>query len=118
MKSTADTPITSLADFADIDVEAVAAAIEADAGEPVPGIREALGQLKRGEFGRITTPAQLLIREARRTAGLSQDEFARRIETPVATLRGWEQGRFAPPGIASALARLITKHPGLVEELA
>jgi|GEM_PF-195681 len=111
-------PVTSLADFADIDVEAIAAAIEIDVGEPVPGIREALGEAKRGEFARITTPAQLLIREARKTAGLSQGEFARRIETPVATLRGWEQGRFVPPGVASALARLIAKHPDLAEELA
>jgi putative transcriptional regulator len=117
MKKLPESPITSLEDFSDIDVEAIAAAIEADAGEPVPGIREALGEAKRGEFARVTTPEQLIIREARKTAGLSQGEFARRIDTPVATLRGWEQGRFSPPGVASALARLIAKHPDLVEEL-
>jgi putative transcriptional regulator len=113
-----ETPITSLDDFADIDVEALAAAFEADAGEPLPGLRESLAEAKRGEFARTTTPAQMLIREARKTTGLSQGEFARRIDTPVATLRGWEQGRFSPPGIAQALARLITKHPDLTEELA
>ncbi|MDR1708761.1 MAG: helix-turn-helix domain-containing protein, partial [Candidatus Accumulibacter sp.] len=81
-----------------MDVEAVARAIEADAGEPVPGIREALADAKAGRFARVTTPAQMLLREARRKTGLSQREFARAIDTPAATLRDWEQGRFAPPG--------------------
>jgi putative transcriptional regulator len=111
-------PIACLEDFADIDVQALARAFEADAGESLPGLREALGQAKRGEAGRVTTPEQMLIREARKAAGMSQDEFARCIETPVATLRGWEQGRFAPPGTATALARLIAKHPQWVGELA
>jgi len=116
-KQSGEKDITSLADFANIDVEAIALAIEADAGEPVPGIREALGEAKRGEFGRVTTPEQLLLRQARKMAGLSQAEFARRIGTPVATMRGWEQGRFSPPGTATALAKLITRHPELAEEL-
>jgi putative transcriptional regulator len=110
-------PIATLEEFDGIDVEAVAAAFEADAGEALPGLREALGEAKRGEFARITTPEQMLLREARKLTGLSQGEFARRIDTPVATLRGWEQGRFSPPGIATVLARLITKHPDLVEDL-
>lgn len=58
-KNVHDKPIASLADFADIDVEAIAQAIETDAGEPVPGIREALEHAKRGEFGRVTTPEEL-----------------------------------------------------------
>jgi putative transcriptional regulator len=109
--------ISSLKDFANIDPDAVAAAFEADAGESLPGLREALDEARRGEFARVTTPAQMLLREARKMTGLSQSEFARRIDTPVATLRGWEQGRFSPPGIATALARLIAKHPDLADEL-
>jgi putative transcriptional regulator len=111
-------PITCLEDFAGIDVQALAQAFEADAGEPLPGLREALGEAQRGEFARVTTPAQMLIREARKLTGLSQNEFARRIDTPVATLRGWEQGRFTPPGTATALARLIARHPQWADELA
>jgi putative transcriptional regulator len=111
-------PFTSLADFANMDVEATALAIEADEGEAIPGLREALNEAKRGEFARITTPAQILLREARKTTGLSQKEFARRIETSVSTLRAWEQGRFPPPGAATALARLITRYPNLADELA
>ncbi|MDR3220512.1 MAG: helix-turn-helix domain-containing protein [Candidatus Accumulibacter sp.] len=110
-------PIASLEDFADIDVDAVATAFERDAGEPLSGLREALGEARRGEFARVTTPEQMLLREARKITGLSQREFARRIATPVTTLRGWEQGRFSPPGIATALARLIAKHPDLANDL-
>jgi putative transcriptional regulator len=116
-KQSQEKPFASLSEFAELDVEATARAIEADEGEPVPGIREALGQLKRGEFGRVTTPEQMLLREARKRTGLSQREFARRIATPVATLHGWEQGRFSPPGAVGVLARLITRHPELAEEL-
>ena len=43
--------------------------------------------------------------------------FAERIEAPVATLRDWEQGRFAPPGGVLCLLRLIIKHPELSQEL-
>jgi putative transcriptional regulator len=111
-------PFASLADLASMDVEATALAIEADEGEAIPGLREALEEVKRGENALVTTPEQLLLREARRITKLSQDEFARRIDTPVATLRGWEQGRFSPPGIATALARLIARHPDLADELA
>ena len=107
-----------LSDLKNIDVEATARAIEADEGESIPGLREALEHTKRGEIARVTTPAQLILREARRRAGLSQGEFAQRIDTPVATLRDWEQGRFSPPGAVGVLAQLITKHPELVEELA
>jgi putative transcriptional regulator len=111
-------PFTSLADLAHLDVEATARAIEADAGEPLPGLREALSEVKQGKNARVTSPEQLILREARRMTGLSQDEFARRIGTPVSTMRGWEQGRFQPPGAATALARLIVKRPFLAEELA
>ncbi|MDR2188610.1 MAG: helix-turn-helix domain-containing protein [Azonexus sp.] len=111
-------PIIDLSEFADLDVEAVAAACEADEGCPIPGLRESLGQLKRGEIGRVTTPEQILLREARKATGLSQSEFAQRIGTPLSTLRGWEQGRFSPPGAVKALVTLIARHPQWADELA
>jgi len=49
---------------------------------------------------------------------LSQQAFAERIATPVATLRDWEQGRFAPPGGVLCLLRLIVRHPELLDEMA
>lgn len=99
------------------DIEAVARAIEADAGEALPDIRTALAEVKAGNVGRITTPEQILLRQARAKAGLTQLEFAKRIDTPAATLRDWEQGRFAPPGGVVCLLRLIIKHPELSREL-
>lgn len=99
-----------------IDVEKVAKAIEADAGEALPDLRQALAEAKAG-VGRVTTPEQVIVRQAREKSGLTQAAFAERIETPVATLRDWEQGRFAPPGGVLCLLRLIIKHPELSEEL-
>lgn len=100
-----------------IDIEAVARAIEADAGEVLPDLRQALKEAKEG-VGRVTTPEQILVRQARQKTGLTQADFAERIGTPVATLRDWEQGRFSPPGAAMKLLQLIVKHPELSAELA
>ena len=99
------------------DIQTVARAIEADAGEALPDIRTALAEGKAGNIGRIITPEQLLLRRARAKTGLTQLEFAKRIDTPAATLRDWEQGRFAPPGGVVCLLRLIIKHPELSQEL-
>jgi len=99
-----------------LDIEQVAKAIEADAGETLPDLRQALAEA-RERTGRVTTPAQLLLRQAREKSGLSQQAFAERIATPVATLRDWEQGRFAPPGGVLCLLRLIVRHPDLLQEL-
>lgn len=99
-----------------MDVEKIAMAIEADAGEALPDLRQALAEAKAGE-GRVTTLAQLLVRQARQRSGLTQAAFAERIGTPVATLRDWEQGRFAPPGGVLCLLRLISAHPELTREL-
>jgi putative transcriptional regulator len=100
-----------------IDIEAVARAIEADAGEVLPDLRQALTEAKEG-VGRVNTPEQILVRQARQKSGLTQADFAERIGTPVATLRDWEQGRFSPPGAALKLLQLIVAHPELSAELA
>ena len=100
-----------------LDIEKAARAIELDAGVPLPDLRQALEEAKAG-IGRVTTPEQILVRQARSRAGLSQQAFAERIATPVATLRDWEQGRFTPPGGVLCLLRLISLHPELTQELA
>lgn len=101
----------------DIDIEKVAKAIEDDAGQEIPDLRQALMEAKAG-VGRVTTPGQMLVRQARERSGLTQALFAERIATPVATLRDWEQGRFVPPGGVLCLMRLIARHPELSQELA
>jgi len=100
-----------------VNIEKIAKAIEADAGEPLPNLRQALSEAK-ARVGRVTTPEQMLVRQAREAAGMTQSVFAERISTPVATLRDWEQGRFAPSGAVLCLLRLIAKHPELTSELA
>lgn len=99
-----------------MDLEKIAQAIEADAGMPLDGIRQALVEMQAGA-GRVTTAEQNLVRSARAKTGLSQQAFAERIQTPVATLRDWEQGRFVPPGGVLCLLWLISRHPELIGEL-
>lgn len=45
----------------------VAAAIEADAGEALPDLRQALAEAN-DEKGRVTTPEQMLVRQALKAA--------------------------------------------------
>lgn len=99
------------------DIDRIARAIERDAGQALPQLRESLAAAQAGA-GRVTTPAQILLRSARKQSGLSQAEFARRIHTPAATLRDWEQGRTQPPGGVLCLVQLLNKHPALYAELA
>ena len=99
------------------NIEKVARAIEADMGENLPDIRAALAEVKSGVKGRVTTPEQILLRQARQRTGLTQAAFAQLIATPLATLRDWEQGRFAPPGAVACLLRLLVSRPGNPPEL-
>ncbi len=93
----------------DMNIDAVAKAIEEDAGQKIPGLKEALAKAKAGKYGRVHTPEEILVRSTRRKLGLSQEEFAKRIGTPLSTLRGWEQGRLAPPESMSAAFTILAK---------
>ena len=96
----------------------VADAIEADAGEIVPGLRESLAEMAADERGRTYAPEQLALREARIVLGLSQSAFARLLQTPVGTVRDWEQGRSTPPGSALLVARIAVEHPEVLRPYA
>ncbi|MGB3290523.1 MAG: helix-turn-helix domain-containing protein [Burkholderiaceae bacterium] len=50
-------------------------------------------------------------RGVRRRLGLSQREFATRINVSLDTIRNWEQGRRYPTGAAKALLRILDKAP-------
>ena len=50
-------------------------------------------------------------RRVRRRLGLTQVEFARRIDVPRETIRNWEQGKRCPTGAAKALLRVLDKAP-------
>jgi uncharacterized protein (DUF4415 family) len=52
-----------------IDVEKVARAVENDAGQALPGLRESLAQAKAGKFAHVHTPEQIERRRAGRPLG-------------------------------------------------
>jgi putative transcriptional regulator len=56
----------------------------------------------------IETPDVRAIREA---LGLSQQAFALAYRIPLATLKGWEQGRRQPDATASAYLAVIARLP-------
>jgi putative transcriptional regulator len=47
----------------------------------------------------------------RRSAGVSQAQFARLIGVPVRTVQNWEQGRTRPAGPARALLKIVALDP-------
>ena len=52
-------------------------------------------------------------RQVRHRLGLSQAQFALRIDVSLETIRNWEQGKRSPTGAAKALLRLLDKAPEL-----
>ena len=94
-----------------MNIDRITKAIEDDAGEPIEGLSESLAEMKTGKIAREYTPEQLLLQSARKALKLSQPKFAALIETPVATVRDWEQGRFKPAGSALVLCKLVIKNP-------
>ncbi len=100
-----------------MDINKIAKAIEDDAGQELPGLLESLAEMKAGKGARVHSPQQIQVRRVRTKVGLSQKEFAKRLQTPITTLRDWEQGRHNPPGAVDSLMGLIDKHPELINEL-
>lgn len=91
-------------------------AIDTEMQQFMADLEQSIQEAKAG-LGRVTTPEQILVRSTRARTGLSQQAFAERIRTPVATLRDWEQGRFPPPGGVLCLLKIIHTHPDLMREL-
>jgi putative transcriptional regulator len=58
-----------------------------------------------------TSPA---VRDLRRRARLTQQQFAARLGVPVETIRNWEQGKRLPRGPARALLAVIAHAPEMV----
>jgi putative transcriptional regulator len=54
------------------------------------------------------------VRDLRRRARLTQQEFAVRLGVPVETIRNWEQGKRMPRGPARALLAVIAHAPDTV----
>lgn len=54
------------------------------------------------------------IQKARKSLGLSQEEFAIAFGVSASTLRKWEQGQRAPTGAAKTLLKIIEREPKAV----
>lgn len=79
-------------------------------------ILNGLREIKRGEFGRVTTiPSVASIRQK---TGLSQSRFAQLLGVSPRTLQEWEQGRRAPSGAARTLLLIAEKNPRALLEVA
>lgn len=57
-----------------LNLEKVAKAIEADAGESLPGLREALAEARAGKVAAVHTPEQIVARKRGRPAGTVKDD--------------------------------------------
>ena len=87
-------------------------------------LKESIRQMKAVEAGELA-PARVRVVNpenevayARQQLGLTQEAFAKLLDTPVGTVRGWEQGRRQPPPSAKVLMRVATKYPEQVLECA
>ena len=56
------------------------------------------------------------VRAIREDLGLSQQAFAQAYRIPLATLKGWEQGRRQPDATASAYLSVIARLPDQARE--
>ena len=63
------------------------------------------------ETAALETPP---VRDLRRRARLTQQEFAAKVGVPVETIRNWEQGKRMPRGPARALLAVIAHAPDTV----
>lgn len=82
-----------------LNVDKVAHAIEADAGQALPGLREALAEAKAGRFAAVHTPEQIAARRRGRPAGsvqaVTKEPVKLRLDADVlvalrATGDGWQ----------------------------
>ena len=65
----------------------------------------------KGKVARIHTIEVPDVRAIREELGLSQQAFASAYRIPLATLKGWEQGRRQPDATASAYLSVIAMIP-------
>ncbi|HKT14545.1 MAG TPA: NadS family protein [Allosphingosinicella sp.] len=65
----------------------------------------------KGKVARVHTIEVPDVRAIREKLGLSQQAFANAYRIPLATLKGWEQGRRLPDATASAYLSVIAHLP-------
>jgi len=70
--------------------------------------------LQPGALASAATADLPAVRDLRRRARLTQQQFAAKLGVPVETIRNWEQGKRAPRGPARALLAVIAHAPETV----
>jgi len=80
-------------------------------------LKESIQQMKKIQSGKIA-PGRIRIQspqnevtEARTCLQMTQEQFAALLDTPIGTLRGWEQGRRQPHKTARILFRIAMQEP-------
>ncbi|STY91471.1 NadS family protein [Moraxella bovis] len=81
----------------------------------VASMNEAIA-ITKGEQApsRVFTYERPDIKEVRAKTGLSQIQFAKKLNISPKTLQNWEQGTRTPTGPAITLIRLLDKNPDLL----
>ena len=91
--------IKSYKDLQAADLEKMALAAEADAGQALPGLRESLAELRAGVVAEVHTPEQIAARKRGRPAGTVKADAkvstTLRVDTDVlaafkASGKGWQ----------------------------
>ena len=78
----------------------------------VEAMEQAAGHAQgKGQAARVHTIAVPDVRSIREVLGLSQQAFSSAYRIPLATLKGWEQGRRQPDATASAYLSVIAHLP-------
>lgn len=101
-----------------LPAESIAYQIEAHYETKFPMVlKETIKAIKLGS-GQLLSPAQILVKSARRASGKTQADFAELIGVQDKTMQKWELGRAAPSEPVLSLMRIIIKDPsvlGLIE---
>lgn len=84
--------------------------------ELVASLKEA-GAISCGEIepSRVFSFEKQDIKAIREKTGLSQNQFAQKLDISSSTLKKWEQGTRTPTGPAKALLRILDKQPELLD---
>lgn len=81
--------------------------------ELIEGMTEALAHARGEMTGAVVHVIEVPdVRAIREHLNMSQSQFAGAYRIPLATLKGWEQGRRVPDATASAYLSVIARLPG------
>jgi putative transcriptional regulator len=72
---------------------------------------EDIARQQQADDDEATQEAARYTRRIRKRLGLTQVEFARRIDVSLITVQQWEQGKQRPTGAAKTLLKVLDKAP-------